>query len=56
MIGSAHLPDVCIEGPWDEVMKVIGMAHTMLHEKGVMRIQTDIRVGSRYVYIMCIYM
>lgn len=38
-----------LEGPWDEVMKVIGMAHTMLHEKGVMRIQTDIRVGSRYV-------
>ena len=35
-------------------MKVIGMAHTMLHEKGVMRIQTDIRVGSRYVYTICI--
>ena len=28
-------------------MTVIGQAHTMLHEKGVVRIQTDIRVGSR---------
>lgn len=30
-------------------MRVIGQAHCMLHEKGIMRIQTDIRVGSRYV-------
>ena len=37
-------------------MKVIGMAHTMLHEKGVMRIQTDIRVGSRYAHSICTYM
>ena len=36
-----------VEGPWDEVMHVIGLAHTMLHEKGVQRIQSDIRVGSR---------
>jgi uncharacterized protein YqgV (UPF0045/DUF77 family) len=28
-------------------MTLIGQAHTMLHEKGVVRIQTDIRVGSR---------
>ena len=40
------------EGPWDEVMRVIGMAHTMLHEKGVVRIQTDIRVGSRFVLFL----
>jgi len=26
---------------------VIGQAHCMLHEKGIVRIQTDIRVGSR---------
>lgn len=36
-----------VEGSWDDVMRVIGRAHTMLHEKGVVRIQTDIRVGSR---------
>lgn len=28
-------------------MRLIGQAHVMLHKKGVMRIQTDIRVGSR---------
>jgi uncharacterized protein YqgV (UPF0045/DUF77 family) len=28
-------------------MKVIGQAHSMLHENGVVRIQSDIRVGSR---------
>ena len=39
------------EGSWDEVMKVIGQAHAMLHEKGIVRIQSDIRVGSRYVSV-----
>lgn len=38
-----------IEGSWEDVMRLIGQAHTMLHRKGVVRIQTDIRVGSRYV-------
>lgn len=28
-------------------MKVIGQAHAMLHANGVVRIQSDIRVGSR---------
>jgi uncharacterized protein YqgV (UPF0045/DUF77 family) len=28
-------------------MKVIGQAHSMLHANGVVRIQSDIRVGSR---------
>jgi uncharacterized protein YqgV (UPF0045/DUF77 family) len=31
-------------------MRVIGQAHTMVHEKGVSRVQTDIRVGTRYVF------
>ena len=35
------------EGPWDEVMRIIGQAHTLLHANGVVRIQSDIRVGSR---------
>ncbi|KAI4265818.1 MAG: hypothetical protein L6R35_007028 [Caloplaca aegaea] len=48
-----RLNDSCLtnhaspEGPWDEVMRLIGQAHVMLHKKGVVRIQTDIRVGSR---------
>jgi len=28
-------------------MTVIGQCHTMLHANGIVRIQTDIRVGSR---------
>jgi len=28
-------------------MRVIGQAHAMLHERGVVRIQSDIRVGTR---------
>jgi uncharacterized protein YqgV (UPF0045/DUF77 family) len=28
-------------------MHIIGQAHSMLHANGVVRIQTDIRVGSR---------
>lgn len=28
-------------------MKVIGQAHSLLHANGVVRIQSDIRVGSR---------
>ncbi|CAD6569983.1 MAG: hypothetical protein ASARMPRED_003345 [Alectoria sarmentosa] len=34
-------------GSWDDVMRLIGQAHFMLHKKGIVRIQTDIRVGSR---------
>lgn len=28
-------------------MRIIGQCHTMLHANGVVRIQSDIRVGSR---------
>ena len=28
-------------------MRVIGLCHALLHENGVVRIQSDIRVGSR---------
>lgn len=38
---------VCLEGRWEDVMRLIGQAHVMLHDQGVARIQTDIRVGSR---------
>lgn len=36
-----------IEGAWDEVMKAIGQCHAMLHQNGIVRIQSDIRVGTR---------
>ncbi|KAI9823040.1 MAG: hypothetical protein M1832_002694 [Thelocarpon impressellum] len=44
---SMHSAGTTVEGSWDDVMKLIGRAHTLLHEKGVVRIQSDIRVGSR---------
>lgn len=36
------------EGPWNEVLTVIGKAHSYLHGKGMARVHSDIRVGSRY--------
>ncbi|KAF2759083.1 hypothetical protein EJ05DRAFT_509949 [Pseudovirgaria hyperparasitica] len=42
-----HSAGTTIEGSWDAVMKIIGQAHSMLHSNGVVRIQSDIRVGTR---------
>ncbi|KAK6538818.1 hypothetical protein TWF694_010383 [Orbilia ellipsospora] len=44
---SMHSAGTTIEGTWDEVTKVIGKAHALLHKQGIVRIQTDIRIGSR---------
>jgi len=44
---SMHSAGTTVEGSWDEVMNLIGRCHTLLHKKGIVRIQTDIRVGSR---------
>jgi hypothetical protein len=30
-------------------MHLIGQAHTLVHQNGVVRVQTDIRAGTRYV-------
>ena len=32
--------NILIEGSWDDVMRVIGQAHTLVHENGVVRVQT----------------
>lgn len=37
------------EGSWDEVMKVIGQAHSIVHQNGAVRVQSSMRVGSRLV-------
>ena len=42
-----HSAGTTLEGPWTEVMNLIGACHAMLHEKGIVRIQSDIRAGSR---------
>lgn len=36
-------------------MNLIGQAHTMLHDRGILRIQTDIRVGSRLVFPLIVF-
>lgn len=35
------------EGSWDDVFRIIGQAHTLVHKNGVLRVQTDIRAGTR---------
>lgn len=44
---TMHSAGTTLEGPWTNVMTIIGQAHQVLHEQGIVRIQTDIRVGSR---------
>jgi len=44
---SMHSAGTTVEGSWDEVMKLIGQAHTLVHQNGVLRVQTDIRAGTR---------
>jgi len=36
-----------LEGEWDDVSRVIKECHERIHELGVIRIATDIRIGTR---------
>ncbi|PVH73827.1 cell wall biogenesis protein-like protein Ecm15 [Cadophora sp. DSE1049] len=47
---SMHSAGTTVEGSWDEVMRLIGQAHTLVHQNGVLRVQTDIRAGTRLTY------
>lgn len=42
-----HAYGTNVEGEWDEVFRVIRTCHEMLHESGVARITTSIKVGTR---------
>ncbi|KAK1769280.1 putative cell wall biogenesis protein [Phialemonium atrogriseum] len=42
-----HSAGTTVEGSWDEVMKVIGQAHSIVHQNGAVRVQSSMRVGSR---------
>lgn len=44
---TLHSAGTTIAGPWNEVMDLIGQFHEVLHAQGVVRIQSDIRVGTR---------
>ena len=42
-----HANGTNIEGEWDEVMQAIKTCHEKLHEMGVPRISTIIKIGTR---------
>ncbi|KAK4039675.1 YkoF-like protein [Parachaetomium inaequale] len=44
---TLHSAGTTVEGSWDEVMKVVGQAHSVVHQTGAVRIQSSMRVGSR---------
>ncbi|KAH8782726.1 YkoF-like protein [Diaporthe sp. PMI_573] len=44
---TMHSAGTTVEGSWDEVMRVIGQAHSVVHKVGPQRIQTSMRVGTR---------
>lgn len=36
-----------VEGSWEEVTRIIGQSHALLHANNILRINTDIRIGTR---------
>lgn len=42
-----HAYGTNVEGDWDDVMGAIKRCHEVLHEMGVVRISTNIRIGTR---------
>lgn len=42
-----HAYGTNVEGEWDSVMTAIKACHELLHDSGVLRISTSIRVGTR---------
>ncbi|OOF98933.1 hypothetical protein ASPCADRAFT_127520 [Aspergillus carbonarius ITEM 5010] len=42
-----HATGTTVEGSWDQVSQIIGFAHTLIHQEGITRIQTDIRITTR---------
>ena len=44
---NMHAYGTNIEGEWDEVMAIIKRFHETLHENGVVRISSNIKIGTR---------
>lgn len=42
-----HAYGTNVEGEWDEVMAAVKRCHEVLHEQGVPRVSTSIRLGTR---------
>ncbi|KAI0200723.1 YkoF-like protein [Astrocystis sublimbata] len=47
LVYTMHSAGTTVEGSWDQVMRVIGQAHSVVHARGVVRVQSSMRVGSR---------
>ncbi|TGZ76505.1 hypothetical protein EX30DRAFT_344858 [Ascodesmis nigricans] len=44
---TMHSFGTTVEGSWDAVTKAIGRAHESMHENGVPRVHSSIRIGTR---------
>ncbi|MEP0862008.1 MAG: MTH1187 family thiamine-binding protein [Ignavibacterium sp.] len=44
---TLHANGTNIEGEWDEVFNAIKKCHEQLHQMGVPRISTNVRIGTR---------
>lgn len=44
---TMHSAGTTVEGSWDDVMRVVGQAHALVHSMGVVRVQTSARIGTR---------
>ncbi|CCK72511.1 Ecm15p KNAG_0K01500 [Huiozyma naganishii CBS 8797] len=44
---TLHSAGTTIEGPWDEVMTLIGELHEFAHANGYERVHADVRIGTR---------
>lgn len=42
-----HAYGTNVEGEWDEIMAAVKRCHEALHEMGVARVSTSIRIGTR---------
>jgi uncharacterized protein (TIGR00106 family) len=42
-----HAYGTNVEGEWDDVMAAVKRCHEVLHSSGVVRISTNIRIGTR---------
>lgn len=42
-----HPYGTVIEGEWDDVMALVKECHTLLHNKGIKRLFTSIKIGTR---------
>jgi len=47
LVLSSYLNFCPSEGPWSAVSKAIHDCHAAVHAKGVQRVATDIRIGTR---------